>query len=226
MHTSSGDRALQTMSLIFTRDEQTRKGILDAMANDRAITAESVATVLESARAQRQSGRLLVGQFAGGRFQEGEIYLQGGQPVYARLGTLVGQDALNRLVSWRNVQFSLILDEASKVSTQPAPAVDTGSKVPSLPPSPRQSAEFSPTSPLPKQQRNEPRSPGLEWLIPQKRQFERDVLSLPLTRPQRFVYFLVDGKRTVADISRCTGKTVQELDLILGALQAQGLIVI
>ena len=60
------------------------------MANDRAITAQSVMSLLESARVQRQSGRLLVGHFTGGKLQEGEIHLQEGQPVYARLGTFAG----------------------------------------------------------------------------------------------------------------------------------------
>jgi len=61
-------------------------------------------------------------------------------------------------------------------------------------------------------------------LVPQKREVERDVLSLPLTRRQRFIYFLVDGRRTVADLSRCTGKNIQEVELILSELQEQGLV--
>lgn len=198
------------------------------MANESAITAESVATALESARIQRQSGRLLVGQYIGERFQEGEIYLQGGYPVYARLGQTVGQEALNQLFSWRNIRLSLMLDEPHNAPRLPEPAIDTGERVASLParqPVDRNSqgipSQLSPTAAM----RNS-RAPGLERLTPQKQQPERDVLSLPLTRPQRFVYMLVDGKRTIADISRCTGKTVQEVDLILGALQAQGLVIV
>lgn len=199
------------------------------MANDKAIIAESVLNVLETARVQRQSGRLLVGQFLGGRFQEGEIHLQEGQPVYARLGTLIGQDALNRLVSWRNVQLTLIPDETRNVSTQPGRPIDTAGGIASFPT--RQSDEYSPIrAPGPpraaNQAGNQARSPDLERLTPHKRNADRDVISLPLTRPQRYVYFMVDGRRTVADLSRCTGKTIQEIDLILGELQAQGLIVI
>lgn len=198
------------------------------MANESAISAESVATALESARIHRQSGRLLVGQYIGERFQEGEIYLQGGYPVYARLGQAVGQEALNQLFSWRNVRLSLTLDEPSNAARLPEPTIDTSGRVASLPS--RQPVDRNPQGappPLrpPIAMRNS-RAAGLERLIPQKQQPERDVLSLPLTRPQRFVYMLVDGKRTVADISRCTGKTVQEVDLILGALQAQGLVTI
>ena len=54
----------------------------------------------------------------------------------------------------------------------------------------------------------------------------REVLSLPLTRRQRFVYFLVDGRRTVSDLSRCTGKSIQEIELLLSELQEQGLVAV
>ncbi len=159
-----------------------------------------------------------------GRYQEGEIFFQAGEPVFARLGTLVGQEALNRLASWRNIQLSVILDEQTNRTTQPGPAVDTGGKIASLPA--RLPVEDAPTTGVPSAPRAyDARTPRLEQLIPQKRNLDRNVLSLPLTRPQRFVYFLVDGKRTLADISRCTGKNIRELDLILSELQAQGLIV-
>jgi Domain of unknown function (DUF4388) len=213
--------------MVMHQDEQSRKRV-SRMANDKAVAAESVASVLESARAQRQSGRLLVGQYTGGRLQEGEIYLQEGQPVYARLGSLLGQEALSRLSFWRNVQFTFMPDETNNVATQPGPALDTGGRVASLPARPP--AERTPARPAAPPRANQARTdalfPGLATLTPQKRDTDRDVLSLPLTRPQRYVYFMVDGRRTIADISRCTGKTVQEIDLILSALQAQGLVVI
>ena len=69
-----------------------------------------------------------------------------------------------------------------------------------------------------------PATPGLEWLVPQKVGGERDVLSLPLTRPQRSIYLLVDGRRTISDLSRCTRKSVQEIERLLTELREQGLI--
>ena len=69
-------------------------------------------------------------------------------------------------------------------------------------------------------------APDLEWLRPQKRDVGRDVLSLPLTRLQRHIYFLVDGHRTLSDLSRCTGKSIQEIELVLRELQTQGLVTI
>ncbi len=69
-------------------------------------------------------------------------------------------------------------------------------------------------------------TPGIEWLVPQKRGVESEVLALPLTRRQRFIYFLVDGRRTVTDLARCTGKNIQEIELILSELREQGLVAV
>lgn len=67
-------------------------------------------------------------------------------------------------------------------------------------------------------------TPGLEWLAPRKLGNDRDVLSLPLTRPQRSIYMLVDGHRTIADLSRCIRKSVPEVERLLSELQERGLI--
>jgi hypothetical protein len=67
---------------------------------------------------------------------------------------------------------------------------------------------------------------GIEGLIPHKRGNEQEVLSMPLTRPQRFIYFLIDGRRTISDLARCTRKNMQEVEWILSELQEQNLIFI
>ena len=52
------------------------------------------------------------------------------------------------------------------------------------------------------------------------------MLSLPLTRPQRSIYFLVDGHRTVSDLARCTRKSIQEIERLLSELQDRGLVAV
>ena len=149
--------------------------------------AERLDSVLELARARRQNGMMTIEHTQGGRVEEGEVFFQTGQPINARVGHLVGQDALNWLMKWRNITYTIGTDESlqSVAST-----------------------------------------PGIKWLVPQKRGIEREVLALPLTRRQRFIYFLVDGRRTVADLARCTGKNTQEIELILSELRVQGLIAV
>ncbi len=65
---------------------------------------------------------------------------------------------------------------------------------------------------------------GFEALVPHRLSNEQNVLSLPLSRPQRSIYLLVDGSRTVADLVRCTAKPMQDVERLLMELKQQGLI--
>jgi Domain of unknown function (DUF4388) len=206
----------------------TIKGVSCVMAKGRDITAENLNTVLELARLRRQSGLLSVEHSQGGRLEEGEIYFQDGRPIYARVGQLVGQDAVNWLLTWHNVHFAFITDvprPPANIAPITGP-ITTPSRIPRL--NTNSSAEeASPLSRNPSdtaQRPNPTPPPGIEWLVPQKRRVGEDVLSLPLTRRQRYIYFLVDGRRSVSDLSRTTGKTIQEVELVLRELQEQGLI--
>lgn len=67
-------------------------------------------------------------------------------------------------------------------------------------------------------------TPGAEWIIPRRVDKEQNVLSLPLTRPQRSIYMLIDGHRSIADLARCTRKTMQEIERLVSELQERGLI--
>ena len=149
--------------------------------------AERLDSVLELARARRQNGMITIEHTQGGRVEEGEVFFQTGQPINARVGHLVGQDALNWLMKWRNITYTIGTEESLQSVSS---------------------------------------TPGIEWLGPQKRGIEREVLAVPLTRRQRFIYFLVDGRRTVADLARCTGKNTQEIELILSELREQGLVAV
>ena len=149
--------------------------------------AESISYVLELARTRRLNGMMTIEHRQGEKIEAGEVFFQTGQPIHARVGHLVGQDALSWLMKWRYITYTIGTDASlqSVAST-----------------------------------------PGIEWLVPQKRGIEREVLALPLTRRQRFIYFLVDGRRTVADLARCTGKNTQEIELILSELREQGLVAV
>lgn len=213
------------------------------MTKGRDNAAENLSDVLELIRKRRQSGLLSVERLQGGLFEEGEIYFQTGQLVYARLGQFTSADAVTRLLSWRQVYFAFLTDQAQPSANIPSPvgmranaAVATNPSAVSIRSSLSNSNNSSPfgsstrhgapdrfsqsTTPL------TGNTPGLEWLVPQKRGNDRDVLSLPLTRPQRSIYLLIDGKRTVSDLSRCTRKSFQEIERLLSELQQRGLIVI
>src|SRR5579883_1683003 len=76
------------------------------MTKGRDTIAESVGNVLEIARMQQRSGLLSVEYSQGGFVEAGEVYLLSGQPIYARVGSLAGPQALRHLLSWRNISFT------------------------------------------------------------------------------------------------------------------------
>lgn len=216
------------------------RGGLCAMPNGRDIAAESLTNVVELARLRRQSGLLSVEHTQGGRLEEGEIYFQNGQPIYARVGQLQGQDVLASLLQWRQIYFTFLADvppPPTNIPAQFARSVDSSITGPmaALSSSPASYPQFKgslSTSVLTERNpaypdssfRPNPYPTSIESLIPRKLENEREVLSLPLTRPQRCVYLLVNGQRTVADLSRTIGKSVQEVERILSELQEQDLI--
>lgn len=211
------------------------------MTKGRDNAAENLSDVIELIRKRRQNGLLSIERIQGSLFEEGEIYFQGGLPIYARQGPLTSADALTRLLSWHQVYFTFFTNQPrpaanipSTASTRTNVAIATDPAAQSVNP-----ARSTSNNSVPFDDRSQtgipdsyPQStfpltgntPGLEWLIPQKLGNDRNVLSLPLTRPQRSIYLLIDGKRTVSDLSRCTRKSFQEIERLLSELQERGLI--
>jgi hypothetical protein len=221
------------------------------MLQSRDNPAESLGQVLELLRIRRQNGLLSVERLQGDHFEEGEIYFQAGQPVHARTGQLAGQQALSRLLSWRQVYFTFLADQPRPPISSAENTKDSMALAANGSTSPRSNTYVPPASlPSPNFLRlpqvnpdampegrgerdagyaqdtldDNTSTPGLEWVIPKRLGGERDVLSLPLTRPQRSIYMLVNGSRTISDLARCTRKSVQEIERLLIELRERGLI--
>lgn len=224
------------------------------MTKGRDNAAESLGDVLELVRQRKQNGSLSVERFYGGRFEEGEIFFQEGLPVHAQTGALTGQEALNWLISWRQIYFTFLHDEARTTAAAKIPAtspISVRAPIPVTPTTPvtafpnRVASRNFPTNPNAQrfqtpagnnyQSGNENTNTrsgfnssgnqaAIEQLIPRKLDSAREVLSLPLTRPQRSIYLLIDGQRTLSDISRCTRKSLQEIERLVSELQEHGLI--
>jgi hypothetical protein len=211
------------------------------MTKGRDNAAENLSDVIELIHKRRQSGLLSIERIYGGLFEEGEIYFRGGLPIYARQSSVAGVDALSRLLRWHQVHFAFLTDQPQPAANIPATisvranvATMTDPTAQSInPPRPNSNntAPFNGRSQEVISGGNSQsvfpltgNTPGLEWLVPQKLGNDRNVLSLPLTRPQRSIYLLIDGKRTVSDLSRCTRKSFQEIERLLSELQERGLI--
>ncbi len=72
--------------------------------------AESLSEVLELARTRRLNGMMTIEHKQGGRVEEGEVFFQIGQPIQARVGHLIGQDALNWLMKWHYITYMIETD--------------------------------------------------------------------------------------------------------------------
>ena len=184
------------------------------MTKGRDDVAERMSDLFALIRTRRQSGLLSVERYENGRFEEGEIHFQKGQPVGAHLQNHVGQDALSQFLTWRQVYFSFIPETSNaKSSSIPNTSAPVFPVIPQSDTPRSQSPPLRSTSDTSSQERR-----------PQKRMSEQNVMSLALTRPQRSLYLLIDGHRTVTDLARFTNKEVQEVYRLLLELQARGFI--
>lgn len=177
--------------------------------------AESLGNLLSTLYIQQQSGLLTIECFQNGRWEEGELYILTGQPIYARQGKQGGQEALKRLLLWHPLRFSFTMDA-------PRPPANLPASVGALPTPTHVQPTVAPrvTGILPNNGAYLPR----EQRIPHKIGVPQQALSLPLTHRQRMIYLLINGQRTVADLSRTSAKTIPEVEKILQELHYHGLI--
>lgn len=225
------------------------------MAKGRTTPAESMREILDMALRRRQRGLLSIESQQGNILEEGDIYIENGQITYARTNQLMGQAALQAILSWRGVHFAFAANEYPEYVTTGRPdaasliatKAQTREMSPNLPALAGQESPLSMTPPsipqlsvrrttqpiahdsmntgsLPEIRGSDIMSPGAEWIIPHRVDKEQNVLSLPLTRPQRSIYMLIDGHRSISDLARCTRKTMQEIERLVSELQERGLI--
>ncbi len=198
------------------------------MSKGRNDSAERMSDLFALIRTRRQSGLLSIERYENGRFEEGEISFQKGQPVDAHVGNRGGQDAISWLLMWRQVYFLFTPDSLASTNivppASPQPPVQTTRPLSPLPPErPQSNANIHPLSLAP------PTSNAKSAFynrVPRKLVHEQNIMELPLTRPQRSLYLLIDGHRTVADLIRFTNKDVQEVYHLLTELQSRGLILV
>lgn len=180
--------------------------------------AESLGNLLSTLYTQQQSGLLSVECFQNGRWEEGDLYILAGQPIYARQGRLSGPEALKRMILWRPLRFSFSVDAPRPPANLPASIgggtapTSTQHTLPAVVP-PRVTGNLA----------NGARPPR-ELLVPRKIGVPHQVLALPLTHRQRLIYFLINGQRTIADLARTSGKTIPEVEEVLRELLYHGLI--
>jgi hypothetical protein len=194
----------------FGEDYQVNK-----MRNNQAA---NLGEILLTAYTQQQSGLLRVERRWEDHVEKGELYVLVGQPIYARVGHLSGQPALNALLTWQQVQFALLLEA-------PRPPANLSSRVrvsltgPLTPP-------LSPSMPAPPAATPTPQQPASEKRVPRHSGYAHPATLSALTRQQRLIYILIDGQRSLEDLARFSNKSLAEVELIVHELVQKNLLVL
>lgn len=187
--------------------------------------AEKLSDIIDLLCARHYSGLLSVEHFAGRRFEEGEIYFEQGRPIYARSSQKSGKEAFAHLEAWQQVYFAFDKNASCPVSQDVSSPTLSPASAPHQSSQPLSSSELRRDT-LPGLHAVSRPSSNVEHLVPRRSQVKQAVLSLPLTRAQRAVYLLVDGKRTIIDLARCIGKSIQIVVQLLNELLRLGLILL
>jgi Domain of unknown function (DUF4388) len=178
----------------------------------RGTATDKLADVIQALQLVRKTGLLAVRRDStGGMSEEGKIAFRDGQVVDAIVGQLRGADAFKKLVMWTRCHFVF---ESFPPTPPPLAAL----------PSPR--AENNGT-----QWRNPQESTGAYLsvgVVPSRSHYVQGALPdfqrLGLSRIHRQLFLLIDGKRSIQELSPLLGRHPQEVQALLADLESAGLI--
>ncbi len=159
--------------------------------------------------------------------EEGTIVFANGQASQVSVGRRRGSEALNWLSTWESCRYTFVPTEAGVQANQPSlPAKDISTSPPALghPPymtNTRLSAQQTPTPSSFESQEGPTDAPASAAPYPTK-QLDvalRLIEHYGLSRAHRQLFYLVDGRRSMVDLVRLTGKRASEISKLLGDLE-------
>jgi len=165
-------------------------------------TVEQLVGIIRDIQLKRGTGILVAKRGTGALAEEGSISFVNGQVKEARASHRMGTPALNYLSTWKKCCYSFVSPIVANRANQP-------STRPTQEPAPR------PSEPPDKTPSDTPSS-----RIPALRGIEKRHLS----RAHRHIFLLIDGKRSVEDLERVTGRKPEEIARLLRDLEHAGLI--
>lgn len=232
-----------------------------------AVSTERLVDILHKVALQGQTGLLLLQNVAEQQAEQGEIFFESGNTVFARMGEETGETALSQMMSWKEARISF--HEGVVVSAERRQHIELlpssiNSLLPielqktrllrvmaSVPVTTREPLSHTPISEIPAilPVRQAASSPANSlWNV-----FARNTLSrsdgaqvepaidakivyrvLPavavrqiihrLDRRERLVFLLLDGKRSVCEVSNLIHRSEKEVARVLARFLALGLI--
>jgi len=167
-------------------------------------TVEQLVGIIRDIQLRRGTGMLMARRGTGALAEEGSISFVNGQVKEAKASHRMGTPALNYLSTWKRCFYSFVSPIIATRASQP-------------PARPTQEPALRPSEPLSKTHSDTPSS-----RIPALRGIEKRHLS----RAHRHIFLLIDGKRSLGDLQRVTGRNSEEISRLLRDLEQAGLICI
>lgn len=187
----------------------------------RRVTATSrLSTVIDALLLGKKSGLLTVERGEGETFEEGTMTLMNGQVVNATLGRYRGRDAATKMFSWQACRFSFT----------PGASGNTGQVTSPL--SESQTDTLYTRRPSYEPQQKSIPDPDILNRRPSASDFsseflENILLNLDrhgLSRTHRRLFLLIDGRRSVRELSALIGHTPSNTVNLLADLERNGFI--
>jgi Domain of unknown function (DUF4388) len=197
---------------------------------------DKLVTIIQSLQSQRETGQLTVTYGDGIVAEEGIVVFSNGKVVEARIGRRTGSDALNRLSSLEHC--SCYFARSAEKPRGPGPYTPTPNGT--LETLTNESTHMLPSTPNTSSQ---PRLYLLEENTDKKRVDVPHVSAVPhaivqhdvafhkieqrgLSRSHRRLFLLIDGQRSVSDLTRLMGKKEKEVSALLHDLERAAIIYI
>ena len=168
------------------------------MWQQRETPTERLVVVIQRIQLDRETGELTARRGDSKQAEVGTIVFVNGRVTEARLGRYTGPEALKRLSTWGNCFISF------------APAQQNASREISFP-------VFEPKIAPPLQ-------PGVPYQIVSVEQAMQKMEMVGLSRTHRHLFLLVNGQRSIVELTRLTGRNQRDLQLLLRDLEALSII--
>jgi hypothetical protein len=196
------------------------------MSQRRGTETSQLSNVIQVLQLGRKTGILSVEREGNQGIEEGRIAFMQGNITEAQLGRLIGQAALSLFGTWNTCRFIFTPMQVEKI-TRPLPAIppykfseSTDPRLPTISPgmteSGKRTTDYLPISEL---------SPTFR--APQRLRSADEALRLleraGLSRGHRHLLLLLDGQRTIPELSRLMNRGEEEVKHLLHDLAQLGI---
>lgn len=213
------------------------------MSQQHGMMTDRLVSVISSIQRERRSGVLTAKRGEGIFLEEGTIVFINGQISQASAGRLRDSAARNWLSTWENCRFLFVPTSSEAgvpVSPPSLPAPGPTTNPPALGPPPHMtnSSRPDPRTQMPSSIKGQggPQGAGEGEEIGERGRINTPASRAPypiqhldaalrvieqqgLSRVHRQLFYLIDGRRSIIDLARLTGKRESELHQLLGDLE-------